>query len=237
MSGVSASLRERTGDKASPFTTGIQRRSLGSWYCSSAETARFRLSGSYWRVTQSPKSIRENWCPPRRHGPFRAHPLGEYAIRIRSRSSQHPYPPLETVGNDRASEGATATQTNTGGVRACPPWQKGQAGRWHGPCPPSCKRRRSPDTRYRLCGETGYGVLCKRIPRPHGRRTRHTLQRADVLSTNPVLPSWKEVASVGRDGTAVPTPSVRLRNPRSSERGGCQGSSSVTSTRVSSVRH
>ena len=37
-------------------------------------------------------------------------PGGEYVVRTRSPSSHYPYPSLETVGNDRAHEGATAHQ-------------------------------------------------------------------------------------------------------------------------------
>ncbi len=92
----------------------------------------------------------------------------------------------DTVGKKRPSPNC-----------ACPSWHEGQAGRWHGLCldagkpairgiPPSLRDERD--------------ARCKRIPRPNGRRIRHTPHGADVSRTNPVSPrrtpfGRREVAS------------------------------------------
>ena len=54
-------------------------------------------------------------------------------IKIRSPSSQYPYPSLETVGNDRAHEGATAHQNMPRSRLPTPP-SSVESGRWHDPC-------------------------------------------------------------------------------------------------------
>lgn len=88
----------------------------------------------------------------------------------------------------------------------------------------------------------GY-AQCKRIPRPFGRRTRHTPRGAYVPCVNPVLPhrtpsggrklpagTWdrpavvRQTQSVCRDDeTAPPSRTIPRWNPRPSGRGGCQG--------------
>ncbi|WP_458188201.1 hypothetical protein [Haladaptatus sp. NG-WS-4] len=56
-------------------------------------------------------------------------------VQTRSPSSQHLYPSLEMVGNDRVNEGRQHTKTRP--VRGCTPSSSAEYGRWHDPCPPT----------------------------------------------------------------------------------------------------
>ncbi|WP_435156989.1 hypothetical protein [Haladaptatus sp. DFWS20] len=55
-------------------------------------------------------------------------------VRTRSPSSHYPYPSLETVGNDRANEGATAHQNMPRSRLHFATPVVAEYGRWHGPC-------------------------------------------------------------------------------------------------------
>jgi hypothetical protein len=149
--------------------------------------------------------------------PTTGKPGGESVVRTRSPSSHYPYPSLETVGNDRANEGATAHQNTphsrlhsalVGGVRSmarpvsthCPKV---------GGCP-VFGRLGSGGIGY---GTSGYRAHLGRTntpdPRFEGRRVAH---EPGTLHTGR--------GSCLRGQTE--RPDAPRRNPRRSRRGGCQ---------------
>ncbi len=110
--------------------------------------------------------------------PTTGNPCGEYVVEIRSPSSHYPYPSLETAGNDRANEGATAHQNTprsrlhsaiVGGVRSMAR-----------PVSTHCSKVGGCPVFGRLeSGGIGHDTSGYRVHL--GRRIRHTLiSRADV---------------------------------------------------------
>jgi len=108
----------------------------------------------------------------------------------------HSTPTPETPG-----WGDGSIKYNPSGVRVCPPWLKGQAGRWASPdCVwwlaevPSATAARARTLRKGRPGASPPSLRderdarCKRLPRPNGRRTHHTPRGADVSRTHPVSP-------------------------------------------------
>ena len=68
---------------------------------------------------------------------------------------------------------------------------------------------------------------CKRIPRPNGRRIRHTPRGADVSRTNPVSPCRTPFGRRGVASGDVGPARCPALNPRASARGGCQAAEDV----------
>ena len=94
--------------------------------------------------------------------------LGSFPPKRATRRSQYPCP-----WNMEWGDGTT--QSNPVGVRACPPWQKGQAGRWHGPCPSTLKPWAVVRCSLGRCARR-YSVLAGTPNPPHpsrGSRTEH----------------------------------------------------------------
>jgi hypothetical protein len=73
--------------------------------------------------------------------PTTGKPGGEYVVKIRSPSSQYPYPSLETVGNDRAHEGVTADQNTPRSRLPTPPTRVGGVWSMARPVSVASKRR------------------------------------------------------------------------------------------------
>jgi hypothetical protein len=114
------------------------------------------------------------------------------------------------------SHGNTATKKQPSLACACPPWHEGQVGRWHGPCPDAgniCDwgHPRRLSGMNGMDGTSGYRV------------------RMDVESATPLTgPTYRARTRYSPCGRKLPSgtwdrPAVPRRNPRPSERGGCQG--------------
>jgi hypothetical protein len=153
--------------------------------------------------------------------PTTGKPGGEYVVKIRSPSSQYPYPSLETVGNDRAHEGATAYQNTPRSRLPTPPTRVGGVWSMARPVSVASKRRgrthpfgRSPLVAVRrpgVCGATSGGVRIETDWRRHA----------------PTAPTWCSRTRYSLRGESclrglMDRPDAPRRNPRASARGGCQ---------------
>lgn len=146
-------------------------------------------------------------------------PGGEDVVRIRSPSSQYPCPSLETGGNARANEGATAHQSLPRSRLSTLPTRVDGVRSMARPVSVPSKRRnrtyplgRSPLLwfgRPGVCGATGGGV------------------RIDWRRHTPIAPTWRSRTRYSlQGGSCLRGPTERSdtarRNPHPSGRGGCQ---------------
>jgi hypothetical protein len=134
------------------------------------------------------KNWRLDWGPPgRRRPPHRSREGVSEAVATRqAKSYPRPLVPAHRGTKGRQADGTARARTQ-GNLRP-------------GASPPSLRDERD--------------ARCKRIPRPNGRRTRHTPHGADVSRTHPVSPrrtrfGRRDVAN----GDVGPTPVPRW-NPR-----------------------
>ena len=120
------------------------------------------LSTAYLWVSTTGKNWRLDWGPPgRRRPPYRSRRGVSEAVATRQEKSD----PRPLVPAHRGMKGRQADGTARARTRGNPR---------PGASPPSFRDERN--------------ARCKRIPRPNGRRIRHTPCRADVSRTNPVSP-------------------------------------------------
>jgi hypothetical protein len=129
---------------------------------------------AYLRVSTTGKNWRLDWGPPgRRRPPHRSREGVSEAVATRQiKSDPRPLVPAHRGTKGRQADGTARARTR-GPLRP-------------GASPPSLRDERD--------------ARCKRIPRPNGRRIRHTPHGADVSRTNPVSPrrtpfGRREVAS------------------------------------------
>src|SRR6056297_2135831 len=117
---------------------------------------------SYLAVSTTGKNWRLDWGPPgRRRPPHRSRKGVSEAVETRqTKSDSRSIVPAHCGTKGRQADGTARARTR-GNPRP-------------GASPPSLRDKR--DTR------------CKRIPRPNGRRIRHTPRGADVSRTHPVSP-------------------------------------------------
>ena len=132
------------------------------------------LSTAYLWVSTTGKNWRLDWGPPgRRRPPHRSREGVSEAVATRqAKSDPRPIVPAHRGTKGRQADGTARARTQ-GNLRL-------------GASPLSLRDERD--------------ARCKRIPRPNGRRTRHTPRGADVSRTNPVSPrrtpfGRREVAS------------------------------------------
>ena len=100
--------------------------------------------------------------------------------------------------------GDGTTQSNPCGSCVCPPWQEGQAGRWHGPWAPGRERRGRARDGLGCCARR-YRVPVGTPNPPHpsrGSRTEHEPEDTHAVESLPPFVSDR------------PTPNVRPGNPR-----------------------
>jgi hypothetical protein len=117
---------------------------------------------AYPRVSTTGKNWRLDWGPPgRRRPPHRSQEGVSEAVATRqAKSDPRPIVPAHRGMKDRQADGTARARTR-GNLRP-------------GASPPSLRDERE--------------ARCKRIPRPTGRRIRHTPRGADVSRMNPVSP-------------------------------------------------
>jgi hypothetical protein len=151
---------------------------------------------AYVTVSTTGKNWRLDWGPPGRRRPSHRSREGvsEAVATRQAKRDPRPLVPAHRGAKGRQADG-TARARTLGNRRL-------------GASPPSLRDERD--------------ARCKRIPRPNGRRTRHTPRGADVSRTNPVSPrrtpfGRRDVASGDTGRPAVPR-----WNPHPSGRGGCQ---------------
>jgi hypothetical protein len=141
------------------------------------------LTAYLWSSTTG-KNWRLDWGPPgRRRLPHRSREgVSEAVVTRQAKSDPRPRVPAHRGTKGRQVDGTARARTR-GNLRL-------------GASPPSLRDERD--------------VRCKRIPRPNGRRTRHTPRGADVSRTNPVSPrrtpfGRREVASGDTGPARCPT--------------------------------
>ena len=142
------------------------------------------LSTASWWVSTTGKNWRLDWGPPgRRRPPHRSREGVSEAVATRqAKSDPRPLVPVHRGTKGRQADGTARARTQ-GNLRL-------------GASPPSLRDERD--------------ARCKRIPRPNGRRIRHTPRGADVSRTNPVSPrripfGRREVASGDVGPACCPT--------------------------------
>jgi len=141
------------------------------------------LTAYLWSSTTD-KKWRLDWGPPgRRRRPYRSREGVSEAVATRqAKSDPRPLVPAHCGTKGRQADGTARARTR----------RKGRPGA----SLPSLRDERD--------------ARCKRIPRPNGRRTRHTPRGADVSRTNPVSPrrtpsGRREVASGDTGPARCPT--------------------------------
>ena len=138
---------------------------------------------AYRGASTTGKTWRLDWGPPGRRRPSNRSREGvTEAVATRQAKSD----PRSFVPAQRGTKGRQADGTARARTRGNPRL---------GESPPSLRDERD--------------ARCKRIPRPNGRRIRHTPRGADVSRTNPVSPrrtsfGRRDVASGDTDRPAVP---------------------------------
>jgi hypothetical protein len=117
---------------------------------------------AYLLSSTTGKNWRLDWGPPgRRRPPYRSREgVSEVVATRQMKSDPRPLVPAHRGMKGRQADGTARARTR-GTLRP-------------GASPPSLRDERD--------------ARCKRIPRPNGRRTRHTPRGADVSRTNPVSP-------------------------------------------------
>ncbi|SFC29726.1 hypothetical protein SAMN05444422_106266 [Halobiforma haloterrestris] len=154
------------------------------------------LSAAFLWVSTTGKNWRLDWGPPgRRRPPHRSREGVSEAVATRqAKSDPRPLVPAHRGTKGRQADGTARARTQ-GNLRL-------------GASPPSLRDERD--------------ARCKRIPRPNGRRTRHTPRGADVSRTNPVSLAGPRSAGEKLPAGTRDWPAVPRWNPRASARGGCQ---------------
>jgi len=140
---------------------------------------------AYVAVSTTGKNWRLDWGPPGRRRPSHRSREGvSEAVATRQvKSDPRPLVPAHRGTKGRQADGTARARTR-GNLRP-------------GASPPSFRDE--------------WDARCKRIPRPSGRRTRHTPRGADASRTNPVSPrrtpfGRREVASGDTGPARCPTP-------------------------------
>jgi len=160
-------------EKASPFTAGMNPTTPPQ------PPELSRLTAYLWLSTTG-KNWRLDWGPPgRRRLPHRPREGVSEAVATRqAKSDPRPCVPAHRGAKGRQADG-TARARIVMDQRSLGP----------------CERRSREQTRGNLRPGASLPSLrderdarCKRIPRPNGRRTRHTPRGANVSCTNPVSP-------------------------------------------------